>query len=147
MTAIENAIEIEGLDHVVLRVRDMAAAIRFYTGVLGCPEERRLEHLGLVQLRAGRTLIDLVDLAGELGRRGGRAPGTEGRNLEHFCLRIARFDEAALSAYLAAHGVDAGMAETRYGADGYGLSIYIPDPDGNIVELKGPPHAAQSAYR
>ena len=145
MTA--SAIEIEGLDHVVLRVRDMAAAIGFYTGVLGCPEERRLEHLGLVQLRAGRTLIDLVDLDGELGRRGGQGPGKEGRNLEHFCLRIARFDEAALSAYLAGHGIDAGRAETRYGADGYGLSIYIADPDGNIVELKGPPHADQSPYR
>ncbi|MGE5145095.1 MAG: VOC family protein [Candidatus Eiseniibacteriota bacterium] len=140
-------IAIEGLDHVVLRVRDMAKAIAFYTGVLGCPEERRLEHLGLVQLRAGRTLIDLVDLAGELGRRGGQAPGREGRNLEHFCLRIARFDEAALRAYLAAQGIESQKAETRYGADGHGLSIYIADPDGNIVELKGPPHADQSPYR
>jgi catechol 2,3-dioxygenase-like lactoylglutathione lyase family enzyme len=147
MTDRASAIEIEGLDHVVLRVRDMAAAIRFYTGILGCLEERRLEHLGLVQLRAGRTLIDLVDLAGELGRRGGRAPGEEGRNLEHFCLRIARFDEVALTAYLAAHGIRTEKAETRYGADGYGLSIYIADPDGNIVELKGPPHPDQRPYR
>jgi catechol 2,3-dioxygenase-like lactoylglutathione lyase family enzyme len=145
MTA--SPIAIEGLDHVVLRVRDMAKSIAFYTGVLGCPEERRLEKLGLIQLRAGRTLIDLVDLDSELGLRGGRAPGTEGRNLEHFCLRIGRFDEAALSAYLAAHGIDFEKAETRYGADGYGLSIYIADPDGNIVELKGPPHPDQSRYR
>ncbi|HVO15394.1 MAG TPA: VOC family protein [Alphaproteobacteria bacterium] len=141
------AIAIEGLDHVVLRVRDMAKAIAFYTGVLGCPEERRLPDLGLVQLRAGRTLIDLVGLDSELGRRGGRGPGEEGRNLEHFCLRIARFDEAALTAYLASHGIKTEQAETRYGADGYGLSIYIADPDGNIVELKGPPHADQSRYR
>jgi catechol 2,3-dioxygenase-like lactoylglutathione lyase family enzyme len=134
-----NPIEIEGLDHVVLRVRDMAAALRFYTGVLGCAEERRLEDLGLVQLRAGRTLIDLVGLDSELGRRGGAGPGREGRNLEHFCVRIARFDEPALRAYLAEHGVDSQPAETRYGADGFGPSIYIADPDGNIVELKGPP--------
>jgi len=139
MTASTAAIDIEGLDHIVLRVRDMAAALRFYTGVLGCAEERRLEDFGLVQLRAGRTLIDLVDLKGSIGRRGGRAPGKEGRNLEHFCLRLARFDEAALRAHLTAHGVEVGAVETRYGADGYGPSIYIADPDGNVVELKGPP--------
>jgi catechol 2,3-dioxygenase-like lactoylglutathione lyase family enzyme len=137
------AIEIEGLDHVVLRVRDMAAALRFYSGVLGCPEERRLDDLGLVQLRAGRTLIDLVGLDSVLGRKGGAGPGREGRNLEHFCLRIARFDEAALRAYLAEHGIESEPAETRYGADGYGPSIYIADPDGNIVELKGPPDEAR----
>jgi catechol 2,3-dioxygenase-like lactoylglutathione lyase family enzyme len=141
------AIVIDGLDHVVLRVRDLGKAIAFYSGVLGCPEERRLSDLGLVQLRAGRTLIDLVPLDSELGRRGGRGPGAEGRNLEHFCLRIARFDEAALSAHLAAHGIAFEKAETRYGADGHGLSIYIADPDGNVVELKGPPHFDQSRYR
>lgn len=137
MTA--SAIDIEGLDHIVLRVRDMTAALGFYTGVLGCAEERRLADLGLVQLRAGRTLIDLVDLDGELGRKGGRAPGAEGRNLEHFCLRLARFDEAALRAHLTAHGIDPGAVERRYGADGFGPSFYIADPDGNVVELKGPP--------
>jgi len=140
-------LQIEGLDHIVLRVRDMAAALRFYQGVLGCAEERRLPDLGLVQLRAGRTLIDLVDLEGELGRKGGRAPGAEGRNLEHFCLRLARFDEAALRAQLIAHDIEGGRVETRYGADGFGPSMYIADPDGNVVELKGPPHADQSAYR
>ena len=139
MTTGKNAIEIEGLDHVVLRVRDLAAALRFYGDVLGCAEERRLDDLGLVQLRAGRTLIDLVPLDSELGRRGGAGPGRQGRNLEHFCLRIARFDEAALRAHLAAHGIDAGAVERRYGADGFGPSIYIADPDGNTVELKGPP--------
>ena len=140
MSADTPVIDIEGLDHVVLRVRDLAAALRFYTGILGCPEERRLEDLGLVQLRAGRTLIDLVPLDSQLGRRGGVGPGREGRNLEHFCLRIARFDETALRDYLSEHGIESQPAETRYGADGFGPSIYISDPDGNTVELKGPPH-------
>ena len=139
MSTDKPVIDIEGLDHVVLRVRDLAAALRFYTGILGCPEERRLEDLGLVQLRAGRTLIDLVPLDSELGRRGGAGPGPEGRNLEHFCLRIGSFDETALRDYLTEHGIESQPAETRYGAEGEGPSLYVDDPEGNVVELKGPP--------
>ena len=120
---------IRQLDHVVLRVRDMEAAIAFYTGVLGCREERRLAGIGLVQLRAGASLIDLVP--GE--------PDAAGANMDHFALRIAPFDEAGLRAWLAAHGVEAEAAQPRYGAEGAGPSIYIRDPDGNTVELKGPP--------
>ena len=67
---------IRNLDHVVLRVRNMEAALAFYTGVLGCREERRLEAIGLVQLRAGASLIDLVP--GE--------PDPEGANMDHFAL-------------------------------------------------------------
>lgn len=142
-----DALAIRGLDHVVLRVRDLDKALRFYCGALGCREERRLEEYGLVQLRAGQSLIDLVDISGKLGRRGGGPPGEEGRNLEHLCLRLVGFDETALSAHLSARGVEPGRVETRYGADGYGPSMYIVDPDGNIVELKGPPHADQSRCR
>ena len=120
---------IRQLDHVVLRVRDMDAALAFYTGVLGCREERRLAGIGLVQLRAGASLIDLVP--GE--------PDAAGANMDHFALRIAPFDEAGLRAWLAAHGIAAAAAQPRYGAEGSGPSIYIRDPDGNTVELKGPP--------
>ena len=120
---------IRHLDHVVLRVRDMDAAIAFYTGVLGCREERRLEEIGLVQLRAGASLIDLVP--GE--------PDAAGANMDHFAVRIAPFDEANLRARLAEHGVETEPALPRYGAEGTGPSIYIRDPDGNTVELKGPP--------
>ena len=134
-----DAIEILGLDHVVLRVRDVTRAIRFYGDVLGCPEERRQDELGLIQLRAGRTLIDLVDANGKLGREGGAPPGTEGYNMDHFCLRIATFDPAALRAHLARHGIDMGEVKQRYGAEGEGPSVYIKDPDGNVIELKGPP--------
>jgi glyoxylase I family protein len=127
------------LDHVVLRVSDLDRARAFYCDVLGCSFEKWQEQFGLLQLRAGSALIDLVALDGPLGRVGGAAPGTEGRNLDHFCLRVAPFDAAALRAHLAAHGVDPGETVQRYGAEGYGPSLYISDPDGNMVELKGPP--------
>ena len=133
------AIAIRGLDHVVLRVADLARMERFYVEVLGCREERRADDIGLTQLRAGACLIDLVEVDGKLGRLGGAAPGAEGRNMDHFCLRVAPFDAAAIRAHLAAHGVEAGPVERRYGAEGTGPSIYIEDPEGNVVELKGPP--------
>lgn len=133
------AIKIRGIDHVVLRVRDSARAETFYREVLGCTVERRREDLGLIQLRAGRSLIDLVDVAGELGRQGGAPPGKEGRNMDHLALRIEPFDAAALRAHLQAHGVEAGEVATRYGAEGDGPSLYIEDPEGNTVELKGSP--------
>jgi glyoxylase I family protein len=128
-----------GIDHVVLRVADLEAASRFYCGVLGCREERRVDDLGLVQLRAGRSLIDLVAVDGRLGRAGGAPPGEEGRNMDHLALRIETFDEAALRAHLTAYGLEVGEVASRYGAEGEGPSLYIHDPDGNTIELKGPP--------
>ena len=133
-------INVKSLDHVVLRVRDLKRALHFYSEVLGCPEERRLEELGLYQMRAGSALIDLVLVDSTLGRRGGSGPGRQGRNMDHFCLRIDPFDADAIAAHLENHGIEAGEVSTRYGADGNGPSIYIRDPDGNMVELKGPPH-------
>jgi len=132
-------VQVRGLDHIVLRVRDLDAMIAFYGDVLGCPVERRQDEIGLVQLRAGSAMIDLVPVDGKLGRMGGAAPGAEGRNLDHLCLRVEPYDEAALRAHLAQHGVDAGPSESRYGAEGEGPSIYLQDPEGNTVELKGPP--------
>jgi glyoxylase I family protein len=132
-------IPLRGLDHLVLRVADLEAMERFYVDALGCTVERRRDDIGLLQLRAGASLIDLVPVAGKLGRMGGAAPGTEGRNLDHFCLRVEPFDEAAIRAQLARHGIAAGATERRYGAEGEGPSIYLADPEGNVVELKGPP--------
>ena len=131
------AIRILGLDHIVLRVRDIDRSLRFYRDVLGCSEERCIEPLGLHQLRAGAQLIDLVDLAKPLGEAGGAPPGEQGRNVDHFAFFIDGFDEAALREHLAGHGVDAGEVAPRYGAQGMGPSMYIRDPDGNVVELKG----------
>lgn len=133
-----SAIEIRGIDHVVLRVRDLERALAFYCGVLGCREERRVDALGLVQLRAGSGLIDLVPVDSPLGRAGGGPPGEQGRNLDHFALQLERFEPAALRAELAAAGLDPGEVAERYGAEGSGPSLYLRDPDGNTVELKGP---------
>ncbi|WP_395703922.1 VOC family protein [Aquabacterium sp.] len=138
-------ISIRELDHLVLRVTDLAAMRRFYCEVLGCSVERDVASIGLLQLRAGRSMIDLVPVDGQLGRAGGAAPGHEGRNLDHFCVRVEPFDEAAIRAHLAAHGVEAGPVAQRYGAEGDGPSIYLSDPEGNVVELKGPPDAAAAA--
>jgi glyoxylase I family protein len=128
-----SALRVKGLDHVVLRVADMDRAIAFYEEVLGLHVERRLESIGLVQLRAGVSMIDLV-------------PRTEdeddGRNMDHFAVRIEAMDVPALTAHLQRHGIDPGEVRRRYGAEGYGSSIYVTDPDGNTVELKGPPETA-----
>jgi len=126
-------VTVTGLDHVVLRVADMDRAIAFYGEVLGCPVERRLESIGLVQLRAGTSMIDLVPCGPD------EKPG---RNVDHYAIRVATMDVPAITAHLEKNGVAAGPVQRRYGAEGYGSSIYITDPDGNTVELKGPPEAA-----
>jgi catechol 2,3-dioxygenase-like lactoylglutathione lyase family enzyme len=132
-------IGIRHIDHLVLRVRDLEAMVAWYGRVLGCRVERRQAEIGLVQLRAGSALVDLVAVDGKLGRAGGAAPGAEGRNLDHFCFRVDPFDEAAIRSHLAACGVSGGATESRYGAEGEGPSIYLQDPEGNMIELKGPP--------
>lgn len=132
-------IHIREIDHLVLRVVDLDAMLRFYCDALGCTIERRQDEIGLVQLRAGRSLIDLVPVNGKLGKVGGAAPGREARNLDHFCLRVESFDETEIRRQLSEHGVTAGEIESRYGAEGEGPSIYLSDPEGNVVELEGPP--------
>ena len=131
-------IRIREIDHLVLRVVDLDRMLRFYCDVLGCTIERRLDSIGLVQLRAGRSLVDFVPVDGQLGSAGGAPPGKEGRNLDHFCFRVEPFDEKAIRSQLAAHGIEAGPLESRNGAEGVGPSIYVSDPEGNVVELKGP---------
>ncbi|HSG64280.1 MAG TPA: VOC family protein [Gammaproteobacteria bacterium] len=132
-------IRIREIDHLVLRVVDLEKMLRFYCETLGCAVERDRRDIGLIQLRAGRSIVDLVPVDGSLGRAGGAPPGAEGRNLDHFCFRIEPFDERGIREQLAAHGISAGPVEMRYGAEGNGPSIYLTDPEGNVVELKGPP--------
>jgi glyoxylase I family protein len=132
-------LDIINLDHVVLRVKNPELIKRFYCDVLGCSVERVNDKMGLTQLRAGASLIDLVDVKGEIGREGGAAPGAEGHNLDHLCLRVREFDVAKINALLSSNGITPGEVRERYGADGYGPSLYLRDPEGNRVELKGPP--------
>ncbi|MDB5449280.1 MAG: lactoylglutathione lyase [Phenylobacterium sp.] len=134
-------ISVRGFDHIVLRIRDKPAMMGFYCEVLGCTVDRDRPEIGLTHIRAGADLIDLVTLDGPLGKAGGAAPGPEGRNLDHFCLQVRPFDEAVIRAHLAAHQVAIVEEGARYGADGEGFSLYVRDPEGNIVELKGPPTA------
>jgi catechol 2,3-dioxygenase-like lactoylglutathione lyase family enzyme len=133
-------INIQNIDHVVLRVTDLDAMTRFYVDVLGAHPEKSDDTLGLYQLRVGTSLIDLVPVQSRLGRSGGAAPGIEGRNVDHICFRVLPWDGEAIIRHLAAHGCD-GTIVSRYGADGNGPSVYITDPEDNVVELKGPPWA------
>lgn len=133
-------IKIREIDHLVLRIADTGKMLHFYCEVLGCRIERRQDEIGLIQLRAGRSMIDLIPVTGKLGSQGGAAPGNEGRNLDHLCLRVEPFDIAVIQNHLRAHGIEAGEPESRFGAEGEGPSIYISDPEGNVVELKGPPY-------
>ena len=128
---------IAGLDHIVLRTADLDAMLRFYRDILGCEVERELPpETGLVQLRAGDSLIDIVPIDSELGRAGGGPPRQDGRNMEHFCLLVDATSEESLIRYLTQHGITVEPFKQRYGATGFGPSIYLQDPEGNNLELK-----------
>lgn len=130
-------IRIKTIDHIVLRTANLAEMVRFYSEVLGCPVERQLApETGLTQLRAGAALIDIVAVDSELGRAGGGPPSRTENNLDHFCLQLEGTSGEELRAWLASQGIEAGAFQTRYGAGGFGPSLYIRDPDGNTVELR-----------
>ena len=131
-------LNIRNIDHVVLRVRDIEAMTRFYCDVLGAGYVAYRPEFGMTHLRAGASMIDLVAADGPSGRRGGAPPGTEGRNMDHLCLRVEPFDQDAIVAHLKQRGVAVGDIRSRFGAEGNGVSIYLTDPEGNTVELKGP---------
>ena len=129
--------DLEGLDHVVLLVRDMAEAQHFYEQVLGCTVDRALPEYGMLQLRAGASLIDLVDIGSEEGEWG-RPEVEGGRNVDHVCIATGACDEQAMRAHLARHRINIVEEGIRYGARGDGMSFYIRDPSGNQIELKSP---------
>ena len=133
------AFHLKSLDHVVLRVTDVERCLEFYETVLGCTVDQARTDIGLYQLRAGDSIIDLADVAGPIGSEGGPAPGPTGHNVDHFCIRIEPFDEDELRHHFASHGIEAGPVLNNWGADGRGPSMYIRDPEGNTIELKGPP--------
>ena len=122
----------------MLRVVDIESMRRFYCEVLGATHVAYRPEFGMSHLRVGAAMIDLVEVSGKVGKAGGAAPGKEGRNMDHLCLRVEPFDQAAIVAHLEKHGVPIGPIRSRYGAEGNGISIYLTDPEGNTVELKGP---------
>lgn len=135
-------INITAIDHVVLRVVDLDVMTRFYVDVLGARRELDQPESGLYQLRLGSALLDLVTVNGPIGREGGAPPGREGRNVDHICFRVLPWDAARVISHLDRFGLR-GEIVSRYGAEGQGPSIYIDDPEGNRIELKGPPWAPQ----
>jgi glyoxylase I family protein len=132
-------IQIKQLDHLVIRVRDLEAMVRFYCEVVGCALDKRIDELGLAHLRAGHSMIDLISVDGKLGQMGGMAPQLEGHNMDHLCLRIEPFNLQDLLSHLEKYGVEASDLQHNYGAEGYGPSIYIKDLEGNLIEFKGAP--------
>jgi len=133
-------ITIQAIDHVVFRVADLQKVAAFYIDVLGARWEKKQDDIGLYQLRVGTSLVDLVPVDGKLGASGGAAPGREGHNVDHVCFRVLPWDGEAILAHLENHGFE-GEIVSRYGAEGGGPSIYLTDPEGNNLELKGPPWA------
>lgn len=129
--------EVAGIDHIVLRTTKLRAMLEFYTGILACEVERETSpKTGLTQLRAGNALIDLVVVDSLLGKLGGSAPGQTGNNLDHFCLQLKPISEEDMIAHLESNGVEVGEFDDRYGAQGFGKSVYVKDPEGNVVELR-----------
>jgi glyoxylase I family protein len=138
---------IRGIDHVVLRVKDMDAMRRFYCDVLGASHVAYRPEFGMSHLRVGAAMIALGVADGPLGKPGGAAPGPEGRNMDHLCLRVEPFDQDAIVRHLKKCGVSLGDIRNRFGAEGNGISIYLSDPEGNTVELKGPSDGKPSPAR
>jgi len=98
--------------------------------------------MGCIKNQAGSSMIDLVPIDSDIGRRSGYGPPEAGRNVDHFALTISEFDEEAIVAYLEENGVTVDRSGRRFGAQGYGPSVYFQDPDGNFVELKSPSEEA-----
>jgi catechol 2,3-dioxygenase-like lactoylglutathione lyase family enzyme len=136
-------IRIREIDHLVLRVRDIDAMRRFYCAVLGAEHVAWRPQFGMSHLRVGRSMLDLITVDGPLGKAGGAAAGKEGRNLDHLCFRVEPFDREAIVAHLEKCGVEVGDIRPRFGAEGSGISIYLTDPEGNLLELKGPSDGKQ----
>ncbi|KND60265.1 Lactoylglutathione lyase and related lyase [Candidatus Burkholderia verschuerenii] len=132
--------QIHHLDHIVIRCADLDRMVAFYRDALNCAVEKEQRDIGLIQMRAGRSLIDLLAAGAKIDRPESGKPGA-GRNMDHLCLRVEPFDPDALRAHFAEHDARIGEEARRYGAEGFGPSLYLFDPEGNMIELKGPPEA------
>ncbi|MBL4812473.1 MAG: VOC family protein [Rhodobacteraceae bacterium] len=126
-----------GLDHVVFLVDDMPVALKFYADVLGCVPGYSYPAMGMEQVWCGTALIVLWDTT-HPGAASAVPPVAGGRNVDHVCIATSPFEPAAMRAHLAAHGVEIEREATHGGARGMGFSVYIRDPFGNKLEVKGP---------
>lgn len=127
---------VQAIDHVVIRSANAAELVAFYVDAIGCKLAWDRPELGLAHLEAGDAMLDIVDIDGPLGKNGVSSPAGPGRNVDHLCLRIAPFDFDVLKIHFAAFGIVIDPPQSRYGARGHGLSIYLTDPEGNGIELK-----------
>jgi len=135
----QHPLNIRMIDHIVIRTNALQEMVAFYRDVLNCPIERQPDGLGLIQMRAGQSLIDLVDINGPLGGKEHELPERAASNMDHFCIQIDPWDLNSITSHLNECGIKFDDVATRYGALGTGPSIYIKDPEGNTVELKGRP--------
>lgn len=119
------------LDHVVLTAKAPEQLEAFYMDVLGCTREMHQKGNRLIHLRAGTALVDIVPAQEDNAI-------ADRKNMEHLCLRVEPFDAVAIMDHLDRHGIEHTELLNHYGADGRGPSIYLQDPEGNRVELKGP---------
>ena len=134
---LEKPINVRQIDHVVIRVVNLDNMMAWYRDVLGCELERGPGDYRLAQLRAGGSLIDLVDANGPFGKKGGTLPDSNAQNMDHVCFQVDPWDTEAIQAQLQTHNIEFGEVGERYGATGVGPSIYLKDPEGNSIELKG----------
>ena len=134
-----NPIQIRKFDHVVFRVKNIARSMKFYEEVLGAHLDKADEALGLYHMKMGDVMIDLIPVDGKLGSAvGSKEINQLTRNVEHVCVRVIPFDGARILVHLDAHDVKYDLPiEQNYGNEGTGPSLYLEDPDGNVIELKG----------
>ena len=130
-------VKIVEMDHIVLRCRDVDASLRFYNDILGM-EILRLDDFkaGNVRFPSARlnadTIIDFFPSPDQppIGKDGIK-------NQDHFCMVIEPQDMEALKSQCLSMGIEVQQGPgTRWGAHGNGTSLYIYDPDDNVVELR-----------
>ncbi len=122
---------VHDLDHIVLNTADIERSLTWYVDLLGLEpvraDEWRAGHVPFPSVRvADSCIIDLFASATT-------GPRTD-PNLNHFCLVVERADVDAIATDQRFNVVDG--PGHRFGARGDGWSVYVTDPDGNVVELR-----------